>query len=219
MNEPRTLALIDELRQLPAETAWVEFKENNTDAQMIGKLISALANAARLADQPFAYVLWGVRDGSHAAVGTTFEPSRQTQQNQPLELWLSQRLQPAIAFDFKPVDYHGLRLLLLEIPAATGSPVEFDRTAYGRIGSATPRLSDYPERLKALWAKLQPYAWESGVAAQFLTGDEILARLDYSAYFDLTGQPLPDNRQGIFDKLLADHLIQADVGFLPFHRP
>ncbi len=212
MNEPRTLALIDELRQLPAETAWVEFKENNTDAQMIGKLISALANAARLADQPFAYVLWGVRDGSHAAVGTTFEPSRQTQQNQPLELWLSQRLQPAIAFDFKPVDYHGLRLLLLEIPAATGSPVEFDRTAYGRIGSATPRLSDYPERLKALWAKLQPYAWESGVAAQFLTGDEILARLDYSAYFDLTGQPLPDNRQGIFDKLLADHLIQADVG-------
>lgn len=54
MSEPRLLALIDELRQCAAEISWVEFKENNTDAQMIGKLISALSNAARLADQPFA---------------------------------------------------------------------------------------------------------------------------------------------------------------------
>ena len=59
---------------------------------------------------------------------------------------------------------------------------------------------------------MQPYAWETGLAAQFLTGDEVLARLVYAAYFDLSGQPLPDNRQGIFDKLKADHLVQADVG-------
>lgn len=32
-------SLIDELLLLPAETAWVEFKENNTD-EMIGKRIS-----------------------------------------------------------------------------------------------------------------------------------------------------------------------------------
>ena len=212
MIEPRTLALINDLLRLPAETSWVEFKENNVDALLIGKLISALSNAARLADQVFAYVLWGVRDADHAAVGTTFEPSSQLQRGQPLDLWLSQRLQPAIAFNFKPVDYNGVRLILLEIPAATTSPVDFDRQAFIRIGSATPRLSDYPERLKALWAKLQSYVWESGIAAPFLSGDDVLARLDYAAYFDLTGQHLPDNRKGIFDKLKADHLIQADVG-------
>ena len=212
MSEQRTVALIDELLGLPAETAWVEFKENNADAQMIGKRISAMSNAARLADKPFAYMLWGVRDDDHAAIGTTFEPSSQKQQNQPLELWLAQHLQPAIAFAFKPVEYHSKRMMLLEIPAAASSPVEFDRQAYIRIGSTTPKLSDHPERLKALWAKLQPYAWETGIAAQFLNGDEVLARLDYAAYFDLTGQPLPDNRTGIFDKLAADHLIQADVG-------
>lgn len=208
----RTLALIDDLRQLPAEMPWVEFKENNADALLIGKLISALSNAARLAGQPFAYVLWGVRDADHAAVGTTFEPFGQLQQGQPLELWLAQRLQPGIAFEFKPLEYHGTRLVLLEIPAATNSPVEFERQAYIRISSATPRLSDHPERLKALWAALQPYTWETGVAAPFLSGDEVLARLDYAAYFELTGQPLPDNRKGIFDKLMADHLVQADVG-------
>lgn len=212
MTGPRTQALIAELLALPAETAWVEFKENNNDAQLIGKLISALSNAARLTDKPVAYVLWGVRDVDHTPVGTSFEPSRHLQQGQPLDLWLAQRLQPAIAFSFKSLAYQGVTLVLLEIPAASSSPVEFERQAYIRIGSATPRLADHPERLKALWAKLQPFAWESGIAAPFLSTDEVLARLDYSAYFDLTGQPLPDNRQGIFDKLKADHLITQDVG-------
>lgn len=210
--DARTLALIDDLLKLPAETSWVEFKENNADPQMIGRLISALSNAARIADQHFAYVLWGVRDADHLTVGATFEPAGQMEQKQPLDLWLAQRLQPAIAFFFRSIDYHGTRLVLLEIPAAATSPVEFDRMAYIRIGSATPRLSDHPERLKALWAKLQPYVWETGVAAQFLSGDEVLARLEYASYFDLTKQPLPDNRNGIFDKLAADRLVQRDVG-------
>ncbi len=81
-------------------------------------------------------------------------------------------------FNFKRVDYQSVSLVLLEIPAATSSPVEFDRQAFIRIGSATPRLSDHPERLKALWAKLQPYVWETGIASTFLSGDEVLRRLD-----------------------------------------
>lgn len=211
-DSARMSALIDDLRRLPAETSWVEFKENNTDPQMIGKLVSALANAARLADQHFAYLLWGVRDADHAVIGTSFEPASQRQQGQPLELWLAQRLQPGVAFAFRSICCSGARLVLLEIPAAGTSPVEFERTAYVRIGSATPRLSDHPEHLKALWAKLQPYAWETGVTTQFVTGDQVLARLDYPVYFELTGQPLPDNRNGIFDKLVADRLVREDVG-------
>jgi predicted HTH transcriptional regulator len=38
------------------------------------------------------------------------------------------------------------------------------------------------------------------------------ASLDYAAYFELTGQPLPDNRQGIFERLVTDRLVVADVG-------
>ena len=212
MTEPRPLAIIDDLRKLPAEAPWAEFKENNADAPLIGKLISALSNSARMSDEHFAYVVWGVRDGTHQAVGTTFEPGTQKENNQPLDLWLAQRLQPAIDFRFETIDYHGTRLVLLTIPAASTAPVEFDRTAFVRIGNATPRLSDHPERLKALWAKLQPYAWETGVAVQFLTGDEVLLKLDYASYFDLTAQPLPDNRVGIFEKLVADRLIQPDAG-------
>jgi Predicted transcriptional regulator containing an HTH domain and an uncharacterized domain shared with the mammalian protein Schlafen len=208
----RTLTLVEDLLALPAEASWAEFKENNKDPQLIGKLISALSNAARFAEQDFAYVLWGVRDSDRAVVGTSFEPSKQVEQQEPLDFWLSKRLRPCVQFSFMPIDCRGKRLVLLEIPAATSSPVEFDKTAYIRIGSATPRLSDHTERLKSLWAKLQPYAWENGVAAQFLTSEEVLERLDYSGYFDLTKQPLPDNRAGIFEKLAADRLVQRDVG-------
>jgi ATP-dependent DNA helicase RecG len=208
----RTIALLDDLRKLPAETTWAEFKHNNDDPELIGKLISALSNAARLADQNFAYVVWGIRNDDHEAVGTYFEPSSKQVQGQALEMWLAQRIKPDIATSFQSVEYGGVRLVLLCIPAATTMPVEFDRAAYVRIGSATPRLSDHPERLKTLWTKLQPYVWEAGVAAQFLSGDEVLARLDYANYFDLTGQPLPDNRAAIFEKLSADRLVEKDVG-------
>jgi predicted HTH transcriptional regulator len=39
-----------------------------------------------------------------------------------------------------------------------------------------------------------------------------LGLLDYSQYFRLTGQRLPDNRAGILERLQADRLIAADVG-------
>jgi predicted HTH transcriptional regulator len=75
--DARLIALIEDLRALPAEISWVEFKHNNADPKMIGKLIAALSNAARLANQHFAYVLWGIRDVDHAVIGTDFEPAAQ----------------------------------------------------------------------------------------------------------------------------------------------
>lgn len=57
-----------------------------------------------------------------------------------------------------------------------------------------------------------PYRWEQGIARQFASGDDVLRLLDYSQYFRLTKQPLPDNRSGIFDKLEGDRLIVRDVG-------
>ena len=84
-TDARLLALIGDLRALPAETAWLEFKENNTDPRVIGRLISAVSNAARLEDRDFGYVVWGVRDAGHAVAGTRFEPSSAKHRRQPLE--------------------------------------------------------------------------------------------------------------------------------------
>ena len=73
-SSDRAVALIDDLLAASTETASVEFKENNSTPALIGKYISALANAAALDDEHFGYVVWGVRDSDHAIVGTAFDP-------------------------------------------------------------------------------------------------------------------------------------------------
>lgn len=103
-------------------------------------------------------------------------------------------------------------MVLLEVPAANQLPVQFDGTAYIRIGSATPPLRDYPEREQALLAKLRPFAWEQGPALTFASGEEVLELLDYSAYLELMGLRLPDTAAGILERMSQDRLIAADAG-------
>ena len=67
--------LVRELCKLPHETEWVEFKGNNQDPHLIGEYISALSNAAALNGKAFAYMVWGVEDGSHVFTGTSFSSS------------------------------------------------------------------------------------------------------------------------------------------------
>lgn len=211
-NPPRDVALVDDLRALPAETSWVEFKHENADPVGIGKRIAAMSNSARLEEQDKAYMVWGVEDGTHRVLGTTFEPDVRTVGNQVLTLWLANQLQPSIAFRFRTVAHPEGRLVLLEIPAAPGAPVCFQNTPYVRIGSATPKLTDYPDRFQQLIERLRPYRWEMEAARAYAESDDVLTLLDYPVYFRLTGQPLPDNRTGILEKLAADRLIVADVG-------
>ena len=208
----RDIALVDELRGLSAENSLLEFKKDNVEPKLIAKLCSALSNAARIAQQDLAYVLWGISDVDHSVVGTQFDPEKKTVGNTVFQLWLAQRLSPSIAFSFRRVDHPDGNVIILEIPAATTAPVANDGIAYIRVGSATPKLSDYPERFQKLIDNMRPYTWEKGIAKTFVTQDDVLDLLDYPAYFKMTGQHLPDNRQGIFERLLADQLISSDVG-------
>lgn len=66
--------LVNELRKLPTETQWLEFKHNNYTPDMIGKDISALANSASLYEKSCAYMLWGIDDETHEIVGTDYGP-------------------------------------------------------------------------------------------------------------------------------------------------
>ncbi|MBE2234495.1 MAG: putative DNA binding domain-containing protein [Anaerolinea sp.] len=70
------ISLFHELRKLPNETEWIEFKRNDAEPQDIGEYLSALANAAALDGKPSAYLLWGIDDATHEVVGTTFAPQR-----------------------------------------------------------------------------------------------------------------------------------------------
>ncbi len=87
MNPSRYVALVDELLTRPAETEWLEFKRENYDPERMGRTISALSNSARLCDEPYAYLVWGVAN-DRTIVGTQYEVSTETHKNQPLEMWL-----------------------------------------------------------------------------------------------------------------------------------
>ncbi len=212
MTFQRDIDLIDDLLNHNSELPWLEFKKNNADHNVIGKLCSAISNSARLDDRDFGYLLWGVDDITHQIIGTNFDPHNTKIGNQPLQFWLVQKLKPNIAFNFKIVPHPNGRIVILEIPATTSAPIEFDNIAYVRIGSTTPKLIDYDAYYKRLIDCLRPYTWEHGVAKPYVTADVVLNLLDYANYFRLTKQPLPEQSNGKLEKLEADRLITKDVG-------
>lgn len=99
MNDAQLQAKLTELLALPQETEWAEFKHNNSDPQMIGEYLSAISNSAALESQPFGYIVWGIENGTHKVVGTSFKPRQQKGQgNEDLEPWLNKLLAPRINF-------------------------------------------------------------------------------------------------------------------------
>jgi len=212
MSIERDIALVDELRAHTSEAPWLEFKRNNVDPEVIGKLCSALSNSARMEGKDCAFVVWGVENDDHTVAGTHFDPEAQTVGGTALQLWLANRLQPSITFTFREIAHPQGRIVLLEIPAATGTPVCFGSVPYIRIGSATPKLADYPGRYQKLIECMQPYHWEHSIARRYVSGDDVLALLDYGQYFRLTNQPIPDNRAGILERLEFERAIVRDVG-------
>jgi predicted HTH transcriptional regulator len=203
------IGLLQELRKLPRETEWVEFKENNADPQAIGEYISALANAAALNGKAFGYMAWGVEDEAHAISGTCFKPSATKKGNEPLETWLLRLLTPKIHFRFFELDVEEKAVVLLEIGRAFGQPVRFQNEAFIRIGQVKKPLKAIPDRERELWRILDRTPFEDLLAAEHVTADDVLRLLDYPAYFDLLEVPLPADRKGILEALSKDNLIRA----------
>lgn len=212
MPPPRDIALIDSLRSHPSELPWLELKHNNADPKTIGRLCSALSNSARTENRDNAYILWGIHNTTHKILGTTFRPLQAKHQQQDLQLWLAQRLQPSIPFSFREVSHPDGRVVILEIPAAITAPVTFDNIPYIRIGSTTPKLTDYPERYRVLHECMRPHAWETGIARHYIPVDQVLTLIDHAQYFRLTHQPLSHNQTSILEHLETARIIQHDVG-------
>jgi predicted HTH transcriptional regulator len=186
---------VQELCNLPKETEWVEFKENNDNPDDIGEYISALSNTGALESKAFAYLVWGVRDHDHAIVGTSFDPFAAKIGNEELESWLLKLLDPKIDFRFFKVPIEDNSVVVLEIARAARQPVRFKGQKFIRVGSYKKKLEAVPEKERALWRIFEQTPFEDGLAIDRITADEVLHRLDYPTYFDLLELPLPDNRE------------------------
>jgi ATP-dependent DNA helicase RecG len=201
------ISLVHELRKLPVETEWLEFKLNYANEEDLGEYISALSNSAALHGKVNAYMIWGIDDPSHEIAGTTFDPTSSKVGAEELENWLLRLLAPKINFQFFPLTVAGKPVVLLEIGAAFRHPVAFKHQEFIRVGTYKKKLKEFPEKERALWRIFDFVPFEREIAAEHVTVDEVLRLLDYPAYFELLEMSLPESRDGILGALEADDFI------------
>lgn len=207
MEVEQLCRIIEKLIILPKETEWIEFKVNNKRPREIGEYLSALSNAAALHHQNTAYMAWGIEDETHRVVGTTFKPKQAKAGNEELENWLMRNLNSKINFKIHEFTYQRQNLVLFEVPCATHTPISFLGIEYIRSGSYKKKLKDFPEKERELWAIFSHQTFEKRIALESVTGDEVLAKINYPSYFELTLTNLPDNKKGILDRLTQEKLI------------
>lgn len=191
------LSLIEELRKLPMETEWVEFKVGNDAPPVIGEYISSLSNSAALHEREKAYVLYGVHNDTHEIVGTDFKYREAKVGNEELENWLLTQLTPRIDFKFVEADTGKGRVVVLEIPAAKIQPTAFKGIEYIRVGSYSKKLKDFPEKERKLWRSFEIRPFETMPAKENVDSGEVTELLDTGAYYTLMSLPVPSTRDGI----------------------
>ncbi len=201
------IELIQELRKLPKETEWVEFKVNDESPEHIGEYLSALANSAALAGKELGYLVWGIEDATHRIVGTKFSPRHAKVGNEELENWLLHMVTPRVQFRFFEFACDEKHLVVLEVGRATRQPVQFRKQEFIRVGSYMKKLTDLPEKERALWRVFEHTPFERLAAADEMRTDEVLSLLDYPAYFEMLQRPLPETREVILEALAADDMI------------
>ncbi|MEI6124926.1 MAG: RNA-binding domain-containing protein, partial [Pseudomonadota bacterium] len=201
------LGLLRELRALPKEVEWVEFKENYADPDEIGEYISALSNSAALCGKATAYLVWGIQNDSHDIVGSSFRPKAVKKGNEELESWLLRLLTPKVHFSFYELDIENKHVVMLEVARAAHNPVRFQGQEFIRVGSNKKKLKDFPEKERELWRIFDQKPFEELLASEHASDDDVLRLLDYSAFFDLLGLSLPENRKGILSRLEDEEMI------------
>ncbi|MBF0564668.1 MAG: tetratricopeptide repeat protein [Nitrospirae bacterium] len=171
MTEQELRALLDELRSLPHETEWVEFKESYYNPEDIGQYISALSNSASLHGHEHGYLVFGIRDTTHDVVGTSFKPKIKKKDKEELENWLLRGLEPRIDFKIHDFMYDGKPVVIFEIDTTKGRPVKFHwvkdnqrmNEGFIRVGSYKKPLANYPEKERKLWKKKPDIDWSAQV--------------------------------------------------------
>ena len=208
MNQHKLENLLKDLQALPKECEWVEFKVNNDNPQEIGEYISALSNSACYMDRPYGYLTFGIEDETHRLVGTNFHPATQKIGNEELENWLATQLAPRVDFRIFEFDYTGKHFVIFQIDTTRDRPVRFRGKAYIRIGSYKKPLSDHPERERKIWQRSRTIIFEKGIALEKADAEDVLKLIDYPAFFEMLKLPLPDNRKGIFERLILNKVIE-----------
>lgn len=159
-------------------------------------------------------MVWGVDDVSHEIVGSKFYYRSARQGKEELENWLHHQMSENASFEFRELDVEStdpdvkpLHVTVLMVAAAIGHTVEFEKTAYIRIGSITKKLNDYPTVEAEVWDRITKSDFEGALAKGGLDSSEALSFLDYPKYFSLLNVPMPQDYSEVIHYLCDDELL------------
>jgi len=160
--------LISQARQRNSagETEWMEFKTNIGESRCsityegVGNYISGLSNSACLKYKSHGYLVLGVEDGTWNVVGTNLQMATAKIGNQDYELWLRRNCSPIVPFEVEEFEYEGKHIVIFEIQAAVGEPVNFKGAAYVRVGSNLTKLKDFPDFVRQIYNSQKDWSAE-----------------------------------------------------------
>ncbi len=207
------IKFIDDLRKLPTESEWIEFKLNHQSPDKIGEYISALANSASIHQRPEAFLIFGIDNNTHEIKGTTFKPKKtKGKGNEDLEPWLCRQLKPNAEFQIKEIEHPDGNIVIFFIQPASNGPVKFKDKKFIRIGSSNNNLDDFPEKEAIIWERRIPF--EEKIAKENVSENEILDFLNFDQYFRLTDGHRPQDTKGIIEKFLQEDFLVKRKGKL-----
>lgn len=204
--------IIRGLASLKEETPFVEFKVNNADPDAAGERISALSNMALLCNRPYAYLIWGVDDKTHAFIGTELSFQTWKKGKEDILAYWKNLLLPSLEIQPYELQIDGSHVLALEIPAASHFATTFKKQAYCRIGSYTKNIKEYPALEKELWEKLSHTAPERRIVKSGLGTSELDSVLDFHSYFSSLSLPEPSSLGEKVSRFLREGFLVEDDG-------
>lgn len=204
-------ALLMRLLQEPGENDWLEFKQNNDNTELIGKWVSACANAAILSGKERAFLVWGVEDKTRRRVGTTVRLCDLKKGGENFQNWISHSIDPRLMIGFHDFVDDGKQFSILVVEPTYDRPVKFKGEAYIRIGENIKNLNEHPEHEKALWVATGRRKFEQALALPHQSQQQILEKLDIEAYYKLAREEKPRREEEIIRRLGMLEFIRDDM--------
>ncbi len=146
-DEELTITLEELLKNFESEC--VEFKraENNFDIDKLGKYFSALGNEANLRNKQYSWIVFGVDDKTHELINTNFYKDNNFNK---LKKQIADNTTDNISFiEIYELIVDNKRVIMFQVPAASGTPVNWKGFPYGRSGeSLVPLAPNKVEQIK-----------------------------------------------------------------------
>lgn len=123
-----------------------------------------------------------------------------------------QNLIPSIILDHAIEKFQGKILLFIKIGEAQDRPIHLRNgsvyDSYIRSAGQTRKMER--AEVASLIAKSQGLGFEDGISETGLSAEAVLKKIDFTSYFDLIEQPLPNGNEAILGVLCADKIARKN---------